>query len=140
VLLAHCGPSGLGSEAHAPCGRDWKRPACDWGDQDLALAVERIQRQRFLPLVVFGHMHHSLRRSQGERLTFLRDRRGTAYLNAACVPRHGRDPGGRELRHFSWIHLNGEGLRRASHRWYRPDGTLLYEQLLWQATEAPIPC
>jgi uncharacterized protein (TIGR04168 family) len=140
LLLAHCGPSGLGSDADAPCGRDWKRPACDWGDQDLALAVERIQRQRSLPLVVFGHMHHSLRRSQGERLTFLRDRRGTAYLNAACVPRHGHDPSGRELRHFSWIDLNGEGLQRASHRWYRPDGTLLYEQLLWQATEAPTPC
>ena len=140
LLLAHCGPSGLGSDADAPCGRDWKRPACDWGDQDLALAVERIQRQRSLPLVVFGHMHHSLRRSQGERLTFLRDWRGTAYLNAACVPRHGHDPSGRELRHFSWIDLNGDGLQRASHRWYRPDGTLLYEQLLWRATEAPTPC
>ncbi|MFM7456188.1 MAG: TIGR04168 family protein, partial [Vulcanococcus sp.] len=34
VLLAHCGPSGLGSEVADPCGRDWKRPACDWGDQD----------------------------------------------------------------------------------------------------------
>lgn len=138
VLLAHCGPAGLGGEARDPCGRDWKRPACDWGDQDLALAVERIRRERPLPLVVFGHMHHSLRRSQGERISFLRDRRGTAYLNAACVPRHGRDAGGRELRHFSWIELDASGLRHASHRWYGLDGVLHYEQRLWQAP--PPPC
>ena len=38
LLLAHCGPSGLGGEPADPCGRDWKSPACDWGDHDLALA------------------------------------------------------------------------------------------------------
>ena len=132
LLLAHCGPTGLGGEARDPCGRDWKRQACDWGDQDLALAIDRIQRRRHVPLVVFGHMHHTLRRSQGERITFCRDRRGTAYLNAACVPRHGLDEQGRALRHFSWIQLDGDRLRRASHRWYGLDGALLYEQLLWQ--------
>lgn len=137
VLLAHCGPAGLGGEARDPCGRDWRRQACDWGDQDLALAISRIQRLRPLPLVVFGHMHHTLRRSQGERITFRRDRRGTAYLNAACVPRHGRDPQGRELRHFSWVQFGQGGLRRASHRWYGLDGALLYEQLLWEAATPP---
>jgi len=86
VVLAHVGPSGLGSEVSSLCGRDWKRPAIDWGDQDLALALERIRSTRPLPLVVFGHMHHRLKRGQGERSTFLMDRRGTAYLNAACVP------------------------------------------------------
>lgn len=136
VLLAHCGPTGLGGEARDPCGRDWKKQACDWGDQDLAVAISRIHGQRPLPLVVFGHMHHSLRRSQGERITFQRDRRGIAYLNAACVPRHGCDGDGRELRHFSWVTLSASGLRRASHRWYGLDGVLLYEQLLWQAPPA----
>jgi uncharacterized protein (TIGR04168 family) len=144
VLLAHCGPTGLGSEARDPCGRDWKRQACDWGDHDLALALERIRQRRPVPLVVFGHMHHTLRRTQGERITFLRDRRGTAYLNAACVPRHGVDQGGRALRHLSWIHLSPAGLQRASHRWYGLDGQLLYEELLWQApvpepVAAPVP-
>lgn len=139
VLLAHCGPAGLGGEARDPCGRDWKRQACDWGDQDLAVAIAAIQRQRSLPLVVFGHMHHTLRRSQGERITFRRDRRGTAYLNAACVPRHGQDPQGRQLRHFSWVQLDRHGLRHASHRWYGLDGALLYEQLLWQAPVLPQP-
>ncbi|APD47244.1 MULTISPECIES: TIGR04168 family protein [Synechococcaceae] len=130
VLLAHSGPTGLGSEARDPCGRDWKPPACDWGDMDLAMAIERIQRQRPLPLVVFGHMHHRLMRGSGERRSFLVDRRGTAYLNAACVPRHGIDGEGRELRHFSWAELDGHRLVHASHRWYSPEGRLLYEQTL----------
>ncbi len=132
VLLAHCGPAGLGSEAGDPCGRDWKVPPCDWGDQDLALAIERIRRERALPLVVFGHMHHRLRRSGGERTTFMRDRRGTMYLNTACVPRHGVDHLGRALRHLSWVELTSAGeVRRVAHRWYGLDGSLLYEQLLW---------
>lgn len=132
VLLAHCGPAGLGSQAADPCGRDWKRPSCDWGDQDLSLAIERIRRDRPLPLVVFGHMHHQLRRGGGERLTFCRDRRGTMYLNTACVPRHGVDTQGRSLRHLSWVELNPSGeVGRVAHRWYGLDGSLLYEQLLW---------
>jgi uncharacterized protein (TIGR04168 family) len=139
VLLAHCGPTGLGSEARDPCGRDWKRQPCDWGDHDLALALERIRARRPVPLVVFGHMHHTLRRQQGERITFLRDRRGTAYLNAACVPRHGEDVHGRPLRHFSWIHLGHEGVERASHRWYGLGGELLYEELLWCAAPRQVP-
>jgi uncharacterized protein (TIGR04168 family) len=139
VLLAHFGPTGLGSEARDPCGRDWKKQACDWGDHDLALALERIRARRPVPLVVFGHMHHTLRRQQGERITFLRDRRGTAYLNAACVPRHGEDEHGRALRHFSWIHLGDEGVERASHRWYGLGGELLYEELLWCAAPRQIP-
>ena len=146
VLLAHCGPSGLGSTCADPCGRDWKKPAVDWGDQDLTIAIERIRRHRPLPLVVFGHMHHRLRRGQGERLSFLRDRAGTAYLNTACVPRHGNDDQGRALRHFSWVVLRDGQLHQASHRWYGMGGQLLYEQRLYQQPApqvqavAPAPC
>jgi len=136
VVLAHCGPSGLGSEAFDPCGRDWKHPSRDWGDQDLALAIERIRRHRFVPLVVFGHMHHQLRRG-GWRTTFHQDRRGTIYLNAAYVPRHGVDVLGRSLRHLSWVHLGATGeVRRVAHRWYGLDGSLLYEQRLWPPPES----
>ena len=130
VLLAHSGPAGLGSEAADICGRDWKRPACDWGDQDLALAIDRIRRTRALPLVVFGHMHHRLRRGAGERRTFMVDRAGTAYLNAACVPRHGVDASGVALRHFSWVELEDGEVRLAAHRWYDLDGGLRYEERL----------
>jgi uncharacterized protein (TIGR04168 family) len=140
VLLAHCGPSGLGSNAADPCGRDWKKPACDWGDQDLALAIRQIRQRRTVPLVVFGHMHHALRRGQGDRRSVAVDRRGTVYLNAAFVPRHGRDLGGEELRHFTWVELEAApegGVRRASHRWYGLDGRLRYEEVVLQA--APFP-
>ena len=142
VLLAHCGPAGLGSEAADPCGRDWKKQACDWGDQDLALAIAQIRRHRPLPLVVFGHMHHNLKRGGGQRRSFCRDRSGTAYLNAASVPRHGHDERGRPLRHFSWVELavaadGTAAVVLASHRWYGLDGQLLYEELLHQDLVTP---
>ena len=139
ILLAHAGPSGLGSEAADPCGRDWKPPACDWGDQDLALAIERIRRQRPLPLVVFGHMHHRLKRGHGERRSFCIDRAGTAYLNTAFVPRHSEDEQGRALRHFSWVVLQDGVLQEASHRWYGLEGELLYRQNLHRAPQL-LPC
>lgn len=150
VLLAHCGPAGLGSEAADPCGRDWKKNACDWGDQDLTLAIRQIRLRRPLPLVVFGHMHHALRRGQGHRRTLATDRQGTVYLNAAFVPRHGRDQEGRELRHFSWVELVPDGrggaqVLLASHRWYGLAGQLLYEDVVHRAEPLPagevlLPC
>lgn len=137
VLLAHCGPAGLGSEAADPCGRDWKKNPCDWGDQDLTLAIRQIRGRRPVPLVVFGHMHHALKRQRGMRRTCCSDRAGTVFLNAACVPRHGLDGAGRDLRHFSWVELEADGLGggrvlRASHRWYGLSGELLYEELVHQ--------
>lgn len=132
LVLAHCGPTGLGSDAVDPCGRDWKRPACDWGDLDLAQAIVAIRRQRPLPLVVFGHMHHTLRRNQGQRRSLCIDRSGTLYLNAACVPRHGVDGLGRALHHLSWIRFEHGSPSRVSHRWYGDGGALLYEELLWE--------
>ena len=139
VLLAHSGPSGLGSEPADICGRDWKPPACDWGDQDLSLAIDRIRGQRPVPLVVFGHMHHRLKRGAGERRSFAIDRAGTAYLNAACVPRHLVDEAGVVLRHFSWVELDGCGLRSAAHRWYGLDGRLHYEERLYARAETVAP-
>ena len=131
VLLAHSGPTGLGSDAADPCGRDWKRPACDWGDQDLQEAIRQIRKHRPLPLVIFGHMHHRLRHGAGQRRTVLQDRQGTTYLNAACVPRHGIDASGRPWRHFSWVELaaNGE-VQLAAHRWYGLDGAVMEQQML----------
>ncbi|NDC34679.1 MAG: TIGR04168 family protein [Synechococcaceae bacterium WB9_2_112] len=147
VLLAHSGPAGLGSDAADICGRDWKQPSCDWGDQDLALAIDRIRRQRALPLVVFGHMHHRLKRGAGERRTLVVDRAGTAYLNTACVPRHLVDDAGMALRHFSWVEFDGQSLCSVSHRWYGLDGRLHYQEVLYRgepslapAGAAPLSC
>jgi uncharacterized protein (TIGR04168 family) len=76
-------------------------------------------------------MHHALKRGQGHRRTLATDRQGTVYLNAASVPRHGRDAAGKELRHFSWVELAEDGtVLHASHRWYGLDGRLLYQELL----------
>ena len=85
-------------------------------------------------------MHHQLRRGQGARRSFQRDAAGTAYLNTACVPRHGCDGDGRELRHFSWVELQGGALLHASHRWYGSDGRLLYQERLFQAQFPVAPC
>ena len=136
VVMAHCGPSGLGSDASSPCGRDWKTPAVDWGDPDLALALDRIARTRVPDLVIFGHMHHQLKRGSGLRTSLIRDRRGIVYLNAACVPRSGMNEQGDVLLHLSWAEFNGRRLSHLSHRWYRPDGALVHQERL---PEAEIP-
>ena len=132
VILAHSGPMGLGSEASSPCGRDWKKPAVDWGDHDLALALEQVRRERNPELVVFGHMHHELKRGLGYRKTFIQDSSGTAFLNAACVPRRGLDESGQSLVHFAWAEFMGCHLTHLSQRWYSSNGTLEYQETLLQ--------
>ena len=138
VLLAHSGPTGLGSDAADPCGRDWKQPACDWGDADLALALTQMAQQRRPQLVVFGHMHHRLKGRQGERRTYVRDRHGTVFLNAACVPRRGLDSEGRTLCHWSWVEFDQGELVHVSHRWYLPDGSVAYAETLLDSVPAAI--
>ena len=138
VVLAHCGPSGLGSDPSSPCGRDWKTPALDWGDQDLALALDLMARRRPADLVVFGHMHHKLKRSTGLRQSLLQDRLGTAYVNAACVPRLGIDASGRSLMHLSWAEFVDARLTHLSHRWYSTDAALIHEEVL--SLQDPIAC
>ena len=138
IVMAHCGPTGLGSDPDSPCGRDWKKPAVDWGDQDLALALDQISERRCPDLVVFGHMHHQLKRGSGLRQTLLRNRQGTAFINAACVPRCGLDADGRPLLHLSWAEFEGCRLSHLSHRWYAPDGLLRHEETL--SLPDPAPC
>ena len=127
IVLAHSGPTGLGSDASSICGRDWKQPSIDWGDKDLELSIDQIRKTRSVDLVVFGHMHHGLKRSGGNRKTFVIDNKhSTAYLNAACVPRRGKDQNGSFLAHFSWVEFLDGKLKHASHRWYRSDSSLAY--------------
>ena len=141
VVLAHSGPTGLGSAANSPCGRDWKQPHIDWGDRDLALALDRMQKIRPADLVVFGHMHHQLKGQRGARITFHRDRRGTCFVNAACVPRVGLDESGMPLHHLTWVEFSGKEPTLVSHRWYRPGGQLSYEQTLHRlAINEQAPC
>ena len=77
-------------------------------------------------------MHHQLKRGKGTRQTFVIDqKRGTAYLNAACVPRRGVDELGNELCHFSWVEFSNRNLIHASHRWYKNDSSLAYQENLF---------
>lgn len=84
VVLAHNGPSGLGTLKTAPCGKDWGRDGGDWGDADLEHGLRQASRRA--PLVVFGHMHERLQ-GGGKRTMVHAAESGTVYVNAAVVPR-----------------------------------------------------
>lgn len=90
IFLGHCGPHGLGDRPEALCGKDWGRVSIggDYGDPDFADAIAQTQAMgKNIPLVAFGHMHHSLRHRQDrERDKVFYDGQ-TLYLNAASVPR-----------------------------------------------------
>ena len=88
VVVAHNGPLGLGGFRHSPCGVDWKEPQHDFGDPDLQEALDAASKQGRPPsLVVFGHMHHSLKGGGLRDMTHIDGSTGTVYLNAAVVPR-----------------------------------------------------
>ena len=88
VIVAHNGPMGLGAETSDMFGKDFGKPGGDWGDRDLALAIQRIEGFGMrVRAVIAGHMHHKLVHPRGaERTRFVR-RGGTLFLNAAYVPR-----------------------------------------------------
>ncbi|MBL8751703.1 MAG: TIGR04168 family protein [Planctomycetes bacterium] len=101
VILAHNGPLGLGDETSAPFGKDFGKPGGDWGDRDLALAIQRIEGFGLrVRAVIAGHMHHKLVHPRGgERTRFVR-RGDTLFLNAAYVPRVRQTAGGEDLSYF----------------------------------------
>ncbi|KAK3010889.1 hypothetical protein RJ639_011614 [Escallonia herrerae] len=88
VLLAHNGPTGLGSNIFDICGRDWVSGGGDHGDPDLARAISQLKETRKpVPLVVFGHMHKELVHGNGLRKMVVVGDDNTIYLNGANVPR-----------------------------------------------------
>lgn len=102
VILAHNGPKGLGGRTSDIWGKDFgKSPGGDWGDKDLGDALKVLRQQgRRIRAVFAGHMHDRLLNPRGAaRSRFVR-RDGTAYLNAAVVPRIKPWRDGRSLHHF----------------------------------------
>ncbi|KAI3714980.1 hypothetical protein L6452_21943 [Arctium lappa] len=89
ILLAHNGPTGLGSNLNDICGKDWVREGGDHGDPDLALAISQLKgnTKYSVPLVVFGHMHKELAFGNGPRKMIVVGDDNTIYLNGAIVPR-----------------------------------------------------
>lgn len=100
VILAHNGPLGLGDQPEDIFGKDFGKPGGDWGDRDLALAIQRIEGLGLrVRAVIAGHMHHRLAHPRGaERTRFVR-RGDTLFVNAAYVPRVVRTSAG-EVSHF----------------------------------------
>ena len=131
IILAHAGPTGLGSESNSICGRDWKIPPLDWGDRDLNIALKEIKKNRKVDLVVFGHMHNTLNRNQGTRKMLKIDNEGTFYLNAAIVPRYKKDTKGNTLINFSWVEFSDNKLIYIAQRWYSLYGQLVKEEILF---------
>lgn len=89
IILAHNGPTGLGSNLDDICGKDWVSGGGDHGDADLAQALSLIKENgKFcVPLVVFGHMHKKLADGNGLRKMIVVGADNTIYLNGAIVPR-----------------------------------------------------
>lgn len=101
VILAHNGPLGLGAQPADIFGKDFGKPGGDWGDRDLALAIQRIEGMGLrVRAVIAGHMHHKLVHPRGALRTRFVQRGGTLFLNAAYVPRVRQDQSGAELSHF----------------------------------------
>ena len=56
---------------------------------------------------------------------------GTAYLNAACLPRCKSDINGNTLFNFSWVEFSDGLLCHASHRWFNSDASVAYQEDLF---------
>ena len=124
IVLAHSGPSGLGATASSICGRDFKRPALDFGDDDLRDALETAAAcGARVPLVVFGHMHAEL--MLGGRRTMVVRRAGTVFVNAAEVPRHRADG----TAHFTLVELEDGEVREVAGLWVGAEGIAQREVL-----------
>jgi uncharacterized protein (TIGR04168 family) len=84
IFLAHNGAYGLGDEATAIWGCDFRPEAGDWGDEDLRCAVQHAKRigKRVLA-VIAGHMHRS---GKLPRIATLQHD-GVLFVNPAFVPR-----------------------------------------------------
>ena len=88
VVLAHNGPFGLSRSPGDIYGKDFGKPGGDWGDRDLALALERIAELGLrVQMVVAGHMHHRLVQPRGALRTRFCRQNGTLFVNPAIVPR-----------------------------------------------------
>ncbi|MEN9214157.1 MAG: TIGR04168 family protein [Gloeomargarita sp. DG02_5_bins_242] len=134
ILLNHNGPTGLGGEPDAPCGRDWPPVGGDYGDPDLRAALDTARNQGVnIPLVVFGHMHRQLRGHLGQRRMWQRDDQGTVYFNAAVVPRV-RPVGCETLHHFGYVELAANGVAALAQVWVHPQLGVVEREWLVQPT------
>ncbi|MEW6498139.1 MAG: TIGR04168 family protein [Cyanobacteriota bacterium] len=136
IFIGHNGPAGLGDKAEDPCGKDWQPLGGDFGDPDLAKAIAQTRLLgKDIPLVTFGHMHHSLRHTKERRRTAISTSpEGTVYLNSASVPRIIQTQSDR-IRNFSLVSLEAGVVSKISLVWVGKNYTVVSEQLLYQRSE-----
>ena len=131
VVMAHCGPSGWARTLPAPVDGTGRRQPWIGVIRILPWHWIASPSVRVPDLVVFGHMHHQLKRGSWPALQPAQDRRGIALSMRPVSPvavwmRHGRRPGAPVLGRVS-----AEGrLTHLSHRWYQPDGRLVHQETL----------
>jgi uncharacterized protein (TIGR04168 family) len=133
IFLSHNGPSGLGERPEDPCGKDWHPIGGDYGDPDFAEAISRsMTTDKNIPLVTFGHMHHTLRHTKKEiRKRLFKSPEGTIYLNAATVPRiMGEDE--EKRRNFSIVQMENGSVIQAASVWVGKDATVVSEEILYK--------
>ncbi|BBA79419.1 metallophosphoesterase [cyanobacterium endosymbiont of Rhopalodia gibberula] len=140
ILLGHNGPTGLGEEPEAICGRDWKPLGGDHGDPDLAQAITEVRALgKHIPFVTFGHMHHRLRYTNSRlRIQVEHNSTKTIYLNAASVPRH-IEKNKVKLRNFSLVSLNQGEVKEISLVWVDPNGIIASQDCLYRYQDAIAP-
>lgn len=133
IFLGHNGPVGLGDRPEDPCGKDWQPIGGDYGDPDLTDAIATARALgKTIPLVTFGHMHHSLRHTKQHLRKAIFASEGTVYLNAARVPRIVQNNKER-LRNFSIVSLQGSSVSQVSLVWVGQDFTVVSAEILYQS-------
>lgn len=136
ILLAHQGPTGLGADRAAACGRDWTKEPADFGDDDLRAVLDTAAGAGVaVPLCVFGHMHSGLRHG-GRRRMAVEDG-GTLFLNAAEVPRHRPSASSSYDAHYTIVDFEGGAVASATGVWLNGDTGLAEAAQLWPLPGAP---
>ncbi|MGL5795713.1 MAG: TIGR04168 family protein [Waterburya sp.] len=131
IFIGHNGPYGLGSKPEAICSRDWKPEGGDYGDPDFTQALADLRNQgKSIPLVTFGHMHHSLKYPVGKRRKIIEVQDQTVYLNAACVPRVVKTHS-TVKRSFSLVSMSQGIVQSISLVWLDENYTIQAEEILY---------
>ncbi|MEM7138371.1 MAG: metallophosphoesterase [Myxococcota bacterium] len=114
IILGHNGPYGLGGLPTDIWGCDFLPEHGDWGDHDLASAIQRAMDRGLELLVVAGHMHHHV--LGGGQRQWRAERRGVPHVNPARVPRIYADEN-RELRYHVAVDLDRGGFDLEEIEW-----------------------
>ncbi|MGK7950563.1 MAG: TIGR04168 family protein [Xenococcaceae cyanobacterium] len=133
IFIGHNGPTGLGDRPEDTCGRDWKPLGGDHGDPDFAEAIDKVHTLgKSIPLVTFGHMHHSLRHRKDRLRTIINSSpEGTIYLNSACVPRIKEGKECKE-RSFSLVTLTRRKITEIALVWLNSDFNFISRDILFE--------